>query len=335
MLPLISLFCGPGGFDEGFKKAGFTTLLAIDNDLSSIKTHRANHPEAQAELIDLLQPDVENKILQMWKGRTNQAPLGVIGGPPCQTFSISSSYNLIQKALDPRNSLPESYSRILKCINAEYNIDFFIMENVPGLKNRRSNHKFERFKELFQLAGFNVFEGTLNAVNFGVPQYRERIFVVGLNAKKYPGKTFQFPTGDNNVVTVKDVIYGLPEPDYFNRKTKICGSTLHPNHWTMNPVSPKWANGEIATKTTGRSFRPLKWLDPSCTIAFGNREANPHPDCKRRLSVFEAMLLQGFTKDYVLLGTLSSQYRMISEVVAPPVAKALAESICSQLGYYK
>ena len=102
----------------------------------------------------------------------------------------------------------------------------------------------------------------------------------------------------------------------------------------MRPRSSRFSNGTLKQgEIRGRPFRVLDWDEPSWTVAYGHREVHIHPNGKRRLSVYEAMLLQGFPPEYVLSGTLSDQIRMVSDAVAPPVAKALAQAIRYKLGY--
>jgi endonuclease III len=117
---------------------------------------------------------------------------------------------------------------------------------------------------------------------------------------------------------------GLPKPTSFRRDLAPEDIEFHPNHWAMNPRSAKFQNG---IHGDGRSFRRLKWDRPSFTVAYGNREVHVHPNGKRRLSVFEAMRLQGFPEFYVLCGTLSEQITQVSDALPPPLAAALAESI--------
>ena len=123
---------------------------------------------------------------------------------------------------------------------------------------------------------------------------------------------------------MRDAIEGLPEPAYFSRGMTAKDIPFHRNHWTMMPKSPKLLAG---TSTDGRSFRRLLWDDESPTVAYGNREIHVHPDGGRRLSVHEAMLLQGFPRQYRLCGNFSQQITQVSNAVPPPVARALARTI--------
>lgn len=328
MLNLISLFCGPGGFDVGFRDAGFVTKLAYDIDEACVATHRRNHPNANAQVANLVTTKTETVIAEWNKRSPQEPPIGVIGGPPCQSFSISNAY---QTDDDPRHILTEHYARLIKELNDVFELDFFVFENVPGLLSVKHRAKFERFKSLFQDAGFNIFESLLNAQYFGVPQKRIRIFVVGINKRKWPHVEFCFPKGDaSKQVSVAEVIGPLLEPVYYERSLK--GGDTHPNHWCMKPKSAKFVDrNSEPSRYVGRSFRVLKWDEPSYTVAYGHNEVHVHPEGHRRLSVYEAMLIQGFPPEYVIEGNLSQQIHLVSEAVSPPVAFALAEALKTQL----
>jgi DNA (cytosine-5)-methyltransferase 1 len=327
---LISLFCGPGGFDAGFRQAGFTSIIAIDAQPAACQTFKYNYPETavfQEDLSALERGYISKRILEMTPA---QMPVGVIGGPPCQAFSQSNGF---KTEGDPRAQLPKHYARILKELNETMGLDFFVFENVLGIKHKQHLAVFKNFKRLFRAAGFNIFEGELNAADFGVPQIRKRVFIVGLNRSKYPGLKFTFPTPLPAArVTVRDKIRALPKPTHFARGLTPNQIAHHPNHWCMKPRSPRFANGSLKEgQIKGRPFRVLSWDKPSWTVAYGHREVHIHPSGKRRLSVYEAMILQGFPSDYVLKGTLSDQIRMVSDAVSPPVAFALATTILKSI----
>jgi DNA (cytosine-5)-methyltransferase 1 len=208
-------------------------------------------------------------------------------------------------------------------------LDFFVFENVRGINYARHRNTFADFKSKFARAGFSLHEGLLDSLDFGVPQRRPRVFVVGFSREKFEGWDFVFPrSGRRRELTVGDVIRGLPPPTPFRRKLEPSKIPYHRNHWTMNPRSSKFKNGNLKEgQNKGRSFRVLSWNMPSWTVAYGNREVHIHPSGSRRLSVLEAMLIQGFPRRYVLSGTLSEQFRQVSDAVPPPVAQALARHI--------
>jgi DNA (cytosine-5)-methyltransferase 1 len=330
---LLSLFSGVGGLDEGFRQEGFETQLAYDIEPACINTIQHNHRDVKAFHRNLSNTAAET-IAAHWREYGEGAPAGLVGGPPCQSFSESNAH---KNGDDPRDVLPRHYARILNGINKEFGLDFFVFENVPGLLDKSHVDLYRDFKERAREAGFLVSEGMLDAQYFGVPQVRKRIFVVGLNEKRYCSK-FQFPqqNEDESPPTVRGAIEDLDEPVRYSRDLTpedIERKAGHPNHWCMQPKSAKFdpENDFLEPGVIkGRSFRTLAWDQPSYTVAYGHREVHVHPNCERRLSIFEAMRLQGFPDRYQLLGNLNRQIDMISDAVAPPVARALAAAVKAQ-----
>lgn len=324
---LLSLFCGAGGLDLGFEQAGFRIALALDKNKDSISSYNHNRPtDAVGKCENIRQLDLVR--LDELHGGT-LAPVGVIGGPPCQSFS--SANNGIEDT-DPRHELPLIFAKLLKQLNDRNPVQFFVMENVPGLCRDEHLKKFRRIKKAFRNAGFRVFQQVLNARDFKTPQNRERLFLVGLNAAFLQGLKWKAPsatTENEQDVTVEAAIGGLPEPALFSRSLKPTDIPHHPNHWCMQPKSAKFTRpGALAPGNgSGKSFKTLAWSRPSITVAYGNREVHIHPDCHRRLSVYEAMRLQGFPHAYELQGNLSSQITQVSEAVPPGMAHAVALSV--------
>lgn len=324
---IISLFCGCGGFDLGFKQAGFDVALALDKDAAAVKTYNHNNEGEKAKQCDLALIS-EEEFLSMVNGI---APVGVIGGPPCQPFSNGNNTRVKEDQV--RKELPGKFATLLSALNKRNPVDFFVLENVRGITFEKHRQTFAGFKSLFEEAGFNLFDALLDAKDFGVPQTRPRVFVVGLNRAKFPEQEFKFPTPSAKAVkTVADAIKGLPPPAFYERQLSVNDIPSHVNHWTMRPKSPKFFNGFLVEgHNRGKSFKVLSWEKPSCTVAYGNREIHIHPSGQRRLSLYEAMLLQGFPSDYVLMGTLSDQVRLVSDAVPPPLALSLALSVRSSL----
>jgi len=325
-LSLLSLFCGPGGLDQGFKDAGFFTALAFDTDADCVITFRQNHPKAFAcrrSVTDLTLDELDAIH------RTEFRPIGVIGGPPCQSFSVS---NVHQRDDDPRHRLPEAYAALLKQLNARCPLSFFLFENVPGLLSKKHKERYKKFKKLFEKAGFEVNEKLLNAKDYGVPQDRERIFVVGINQQLHPNTQWTPPSKTSTKLTVKDAIGHLPEPIHNDRGLDADSIAVHPNHWCLVPRSNKFESATLEQgQAYGRSFRTLSWNEPSWTVAYGHREVHVHPSGKRRLSIYEAMLLQTFPHEYRLIGNMSAQVRLVSEAVPVKLAHQIAQSIRDSL----
>jgi DNA (cytosine-5)-methyltransferase 1 len=331
-LPVISLFSGSGGLDLGFSNAGFTPILAIDANAAACRTYERNHSLARVlrrDLSDLPRKYVLDRLSEL---SSEIKPIGVVGGPPCQAFSQGNGH---KRDDDPRALLSKNYAAILRELNAAFDLDFFVFENVLGLKHKRHDEQFKLFKRLFAAAGFRIFEAELNAHDFGVAQVRKRLFIVGLNRSKFPSVEFKFPSQNGKRrKNVRDLIEKLPQPVFFSRDASLAKIPFHPNHWCMVPRSDRFFDGSLKEgDLKGRPFRVLKWDAPSWTVAYGHREVHVHPTAKRRLSVYEAMLLQGFPSEYELCGTLSDQIRLVSDAVPPPLAEAIAKSIVKSLGY--
>jgi DNA (cytosine-5)-methyltransferase 1 len=329
IIPIISLFSGAGGLDWGFRQEQFLPSLAIDSSQVAVDTYNLNHPGAVACRADLLKISA-TELIDLVEASSGEAHVrGVIGGPPCQPFSRGN----VHRKPDVRRELPHRYAQLLGALNQRYSLDFFVFENVKGLSFEAHREYFSTLLELFRQAGFEVAAKELNAEHFGVAQIRHRIFIVGLSKQKYPGVQFEFPLGNPNCsLTVQDKISGLPEPVYFRRGLKPEEIPFHPNHWTMRPISSKFQGDGPATSKSVRSFFRLVWNEPSRTVAYGHREIHVHPDGHRRLSILEAMLLQGFPREYRLLGNLSQQVDLVSDAVPPPLAAALAQRVRQVIG---
>jgi DNA (cytosine-5)-methyltransferase 1 len=317
---IISLFCGAGGLDLGFVQAGFNVVLAVDHDGASINTHNLNSTSKSAVKLDLLTATAADFRRILDEVAPGVLPIGIIGGPPCQGFSKA---NTQRSHDDPRNKLAKNYTKLINGLAEIYPIEFFLFENVSGLLSDGNAKVLTSLKRTLA-SKFTVTSSCLNAQDFGVPQSRERFLMVGLR-KRQPKRKFVFPSPiDAPLATVRDAIANLPEPTFFNRALTPADIPYHPNHWTMRPLSRRFGPDLV---TTGRSLIRLNWDKPSRTVAYGHREIHVHPNGMRRLSIYEAMMLQGFPADYQLCGTLSEQVTQVSNAVPPPLARILADAL--------
>lgn len=330
---LLSLFCGAGGLDLGFENCGYEIGLGFDLNADSVASYNHNRPKVGRARIGDVAKLSPTQLDQTFGKRF--LPRGVIGGPPCQSFSQA---NVNQRNNDPRDALPLEYAKLIAALHKRSPLDFFVMENVVGLTLSRHQRTLDSTINRLTRAGFTVTKAILDAKDFGVPQVRRRLFVVGFNKEKYQGKSWVAPCPPiAPVSTVRDAIHGLPKPTYFRRDLCTSEISFHPNHWCMQPKSRKFftPGALIEGDSTSRSFKTLAWDRPSFAVAYGHREVHIHPAGKRRLSVYEAMRLQSFPPNYELLGTLSSQIRQVSEAVPPLLAQAVATSIAEQLSKKK
>jgi DNA (cytosine-5)-methyltransferase 1 len=322
-LPVVlSLFSGAGGLDLGFKRAGFEIKLAIDSEASAISTHAANFSGATGLAADLVALGAEGVLAALKNIVPAGSRIGVIGGPPCQGFSRA---NTRSKKLDPRNKLPTLYVKIIKELQAVYAVDFFIFENVLGIRDAPHVHRYRRLLSALRALDFEVEEQEFCALDFGVPQNRRRIIISGI-AKGKRVAAF-IPERSVGKRTVREGIGDIQsEPIFFQKGRVLPLPERHPNHWTMAPISEKFKNPDQLSADK-RSFKRLRWDFPSPTVAYGNREIHVHPSGTRRLSIFEAMRLQGFPDEFVIKGNLSAQVKQISNAVPPPMAEALAHAV--------
>ncbi|MBY3115640.1 DNA cytosine methyltransferase [Rhizobium laguerreae] len=327
---LVSLFCGAGGLDLGFEQAGYSVGAAVDLRSFSIASYNHNRKRKTGYVGDLtaLDPAKLDKL-----AKRTLKPVGIIGGPPCQSFSRAAH----SSDDDHRHELPLEFSRLLDEFNQRAPVSFFAFENVPGLLKHRHKERLRKIHESFRDAGFSVHQVVLNASSFGVAQNRPRLILVGFNNALYPGLKWAPPGPTTpSPIPVREILQGLPDPVFWTREVDRMKIAHHVNHWCMTPKSKNFTTpGALIPGTSrGRSFRTLDWDQPSPTVAYGHREVHVHPDGRRRLSVYEALRLQGFPKNYELTGSLSQQITQVSEAVPPPLGLAIAKSIAEALQQY-
>lgn len=212
---------------------------------------------------------------------------------------------------------------IVRELQKHFTVEFVVFENVLGMRDKKHAAAYQNLLTELRALGFDITEKELCATDFGVPQTRRRI-VLSATRAQLELKAIR-PRRRKGPSCVRDAIANLPHPKFFAPGLSEEDIPHHPNHWTMNSISPRFK-----AKTPphgGRCFKQLSWHKPSPTIAFGHREIYVHPNGKRRLSIFEAMLLQGFPDTFVLEGNLSEQVEQISNAVPPPLAKSVASAI--------
>jgi len=315
---IVSLFCGAGGLDLGFKECGFTISVAIDVSDAAIRTHKKNFPRSAAVVGDLVKLQPGGVLEHVKKELAPGQRIAVIGGPPCQGFSRANPGSLSD---DPRNRLPKLYVEIVARLQSLYTVEFIVFENVLGIRDKKHVNTYNALVKGIADLGFDVTENELCSADFGVPQNRRRIILSGLRADQ--GYTQVKPRKRKGLRTVREAIGELNAPTFFRYGLEPKDIPIHPNHWTMRPKSHRFLNPE-AEAGVGRSFKRLNWNAPSPTIAFGHREIHVHPDGRRRLSIYEALLLQGFPEEFVLEGNLSEQVEQVSNAVPPPLARGVA-----------
>ncbi|WP_022908552.1 DNA cytosine methyltransferase [Curtobacterium sp. B18] len=322
---VVSLFSGAGGLDLGFHQEGYEIAFAVDRMAAAIQTHRRNFPTTRSVAADITaRSEQSGKLVvlnEIAKSLKDGEAIGIIGGPPCQGFSRA---NPNSRADDPRNQMPTFYLEIVEALQVRYDVQFVLFENVMGIRDAKHSAAFDGILARFDELKLTARVAQHSALDYGVPQTRNRVIISGFKSKAaaiaFAPKTIPREEVD---LTVRGAIGRLPQPAFFSRSVSVDQIQPHPNHWTMTPRSKRF-KGESDGPAPTRSFRRLSWDKPSPTVAYGHREIHVHPDGTRRLSIYEAMLLQGFPKTFVLEGTLSQQVEQVSNAVPPPVARSLA-----------
>ncbi|WP_280527959.1 DNA cytosine methyltransferase [Alysiella filiformis] len=196
-MKIISLFSGCGGLDLGFEKAGFDIVVANEYDKSIWATFKANHPKTKL---------IEGDIRQIKESDFPDDIDGIIGGPPCQSWSEAGALRGID---DARGQLFFDYIRILKNKQPK----FFLAENVSGMLANRHNTAVQNILKHFDECGYDVTLTMVNAKDYGVAQERKRVFYIGF--RKDLNIHFEFPIGstidDKDKITLKDIIWDLQE----------------------------------------------------------------------------------------------------------------------------
>ncbi|AKT90085.1 cytosine-specific DNA methyltransferase [Campylobacter ureolyticus RIGS 9880] len=318
-MKLISLFSGCGGLDLGFLKAGFEIAFANEFDKSIYETYEKNHPNTI-----LIKKDIKELDVSMFQGEFD----GIIGGPPCQSWSEAGNLKGIN---DKRGRLFYEYIRILKNVMPK----FFLAENVSGMMAKRHKDAVLNILNLFDKAGFNTKIYEANAKNYGVAQDRKRVFFIGF--RKDLDINFTFPKPLNLKQTLKDAIYDLKDSAVPSFDNKTIGGLKIPNH--------EYFMGSFSTIFMSRN-RVRSWNEPAFTIQASGRQTQIHPNSpkmkklekdkfefvkgfeNRRLSIRECARLQGFSDDFMLYyKNLNDGYKMVGNAVPVNLAFCIAKEI--------
>ena len=187
---VIDLFCGAGGLHMGFEKAGYDIRLCVDNDPLVEKTHKRNFPD-----IPFINRDIRKLSAEEVKKYLNGEEVDIIiGGPPCQGFSTIgkrvSSNPEVRAEHDPRNELVLTYAELIE----ELHPKFIVMENVKGILTMKNGAYFSTVMSALRKSGYEVDYRLINMADYGVPQVRERVVIIGNRV----GMPVTFPEPDHS-----------------------------------------------------------------------------------------------------------------------------------------
>jgi DNA (cytosine-5)-methyltransferase 1 len=324
---IVSFFAGAGGLDLGFEKAGFNVAWANEYDKDIWETYAKNHPHTFLD---------KRSITQIPSSEVPEC-IGIIGGPPCQSWSEAGAARGIQ---DKRGQLFFDFIRILQ----DKQPKFFLAENVSGMLFPRHQQALNNIKKMFREAGYNLSIKLLNAADYNVPQDRARVFFIGFRHDL--GSSFQFPKPKKQKIVLKDTIRDLQDTAIPSLNTYFTnGANCHlPNH--------EFLTGGFSNMYMSRN-RVRGWDEVSFTIQAGGRHAPLHPQAPkmqpvekdkmqfvkeaeglyRRLSVRECARIQTFPDDFIFYyKNLAAGYKMIGNAVPVNLSFELAREIKNQLG---
>lgn len=332
-MDVVSFFAGCGGLDLGFEQAGFRVVWANEFEPHCRATYVRNHPDTEFVLGDVCKidphsiPDCD----------------GFIGGPPCQSWSVGGK----QKGLDDERG--QLFLKYIELINVK-KPKFFVIENVKGMLDDKFKEVFEDFVNRLDNAGYDVQWTLLDAVNYRIPQNRERVFFVGF--RKELNVTFRFPNPTCEEPTTLERAIGdiIETPRFFSGGKKQDFQEIdekRPNHDVLNSKFGSfyyrgnrrrgWHQPSFTINATA-DFAPLHPSSPKM-MYFGHENWNFQKnklDEYRRLSVRECARIQTFPDNFIFeYDDIKDAYKMIGNAVPPRLGKVLAKTILATLANIK
>lgn len=334
----IDLFSGAGGLHIGFENEGFKIELCIDNNALVEKTHKRNFPN-----IPMISRDINLIPTSEIRGYLQDGKVDVIiGGPPCQGFSTIgkrvSSNPETRARKDPRNELVITYARIIKELRPKY----IVMENVKGILTLDHGSYLQNVLSILKEAGYNAQYKLINMADYGVPEIRERVIIIGNRI----GLPVEFPKPDHSDVpddgllpwencweAIKD-LENMPDTPAFNHvalkhtEKNIARYKLIPEGGRLpeDKLSP-----DLYRKNFGNTFKRLDRNRPALTMVPGNDAFPIHPTLNRTLTVREAARIQTFPDTMIFEGNRRQQGHQVGNAVPPRFSQKLAAFIVEQI----
>lgn len=296
---IISLFSGAGGLDLGLIHAGHHIVWANDIDGNAVATYRANVDP------NIVQADIRDVNI-------NEIPDGdvVVGGFPCQGFSIA---NIRRNVNDERNLLYEFFYHTIQIKQPS----FFIAENVKGILSLGGGAIMQNIIRDFNEAGYQVESHLVNMADYGIPQHRERVFIIGQRNNIGNNMLFHFPEPTHNRenwVSIKEAIDNLPPAGDITNDPNNYGSNYRivvKNFTAHRVTNPDFPSPTILARGNGK----------------GGVCAIPHYNGKRRLTIRESAIIQTFPMDFNFIGNMGSCYRQIGNAVPVHFGEILGDEL--------
>ena len=345
---IIDLFSGCGGLSSGFVKAGFKVACAVDMWKDATETFKQNHKDVKFVFNCSTEKFIKNEICSI---KNNFKIDGVVGGPPCQGFSTVGT----RDPSDKRNHLFKDFYQIVQIVSP----NFFLIENVQGLLNLNKGYFIKKIVELFgeDGLGYNINYKLINTSEYGIPQVRKRVFIVGTK-----NKFFHFPTIEEKRVSTSEALSDLPSLDFFEKKSKYkfspqneyqeylrINSSQVLNHeptkhtqQTIDVISRIKDGGKISDlpkefweiRKYNKTFQRMNSSKPSLTIDTGHRNYFHYKE-NRIPSVRECARIQSFDDTFEFLSSKTSQYKQVGNAVPPIMANKIALNLKKEKLYEK
>lgn len=347
----IALFSGCGGMTLGFEAAGVKLVGHVEIAKSANRIYAENFPKSKLLGEDIC--EISDKDLQKWKNEFGDIDI-IVGGPPCQGFSLAGKRN----PEDERNKLYKQYVRIVSAIRPKV----FVVENVAlmtSMKNEKGELFIDKIEKSFSEQGYVIVKRTLNAYEYGVPQSRERVILIGV--RKDINRLFEFNTPlytlgefscqmklwgeQKRALTFRDATEDLQSIENGEK------SYTDPLHWAITHPEHviEWLKdvpeGHSAHENENPKLRPPSgfnttykrnvWDEPCSTISTNfsmiSGCRNVHPTNTRSLTIREAARVQSFPDEFVFCGNWGDIRKAIGNAVPPILARAIAEEIIIQI----
>lgn len=317
-ISVIELFAGAGGLALGLEKAGFknTALLEIDKD--AVATLKNNRPKWNVIHADISQFSFEGMSADV-----------VTGGFPCQAFSYAGKGNGFS---DTRGTLFYEFARCVKQVQPK----LFLAENVRGLISHQGGRTLKTVLSVLESLGYNVQYRLLNAVNYDVPQKRERVIIIGTRNDV----RFQYPAASPNILTLRNALLDVPHSEgmkYSPKRAKVLDLVPPGGCWRDLPEDiQKSYMMKSYYLTGGRTgmARRISWDEPCLTLTTSPSQKQTercHPEETRPFTVREYARIQTFPDDWVFMGGMGSKYKQIGNAVPVNFAYHLGRSIINAL----
>lgn len=340
----VNLFCGAGGFTLGFARAGLRPVVSADNHKAVAATHRHNYPEVPFLFDDLALPAVQKQISNYVKGEL----FAVVGGPPCQGFSVFGKRRLARREasdprIDPRNRLVFSYVDIVAKLRPRW----VVMENVPGFASLDDGQFVKRIERELVNAGYKTVEHRiLDAADYGVPQRRKRFLLIANRTGHvipWPKKKFFESPEDwqKPFRTVGAAIADLAEDVSYLRHTchvPMQHKPLQVERYIQIPEGGKLDVDALparlrkgyrtdVVKNFSHVFKRLHRDKPSFTLVPGHNAFPIHPWLNRALTAREAARLQTFPDEIEFKGSREDQCLQVGNSFPPLLAELIANNL--------